>query len=285
MTYWMWLAVLSAVFVGVERLRPRDRRGWWRPGLGLDLFYLVFNGHFLGVLLAKASTPLAASLDAWLVSQGLWGTFHLAVMADWPAWAQLVLALLAVDLFHWGVHNLLHRVPALWTFHKVHHSIVHMDWIGSLRFHWAEVVIYKSLTYPLLALLGASGEVLFGLAVFNTAVGHFNHANLDVGLGPLGYVLNNPRMHIWHHVHADAGPPLHNFGITLSLWDYLFGTAHVPDHPPERLAFDGIDGFPSTVPGQLLHPLSGWVRPASAGTDSGGSSAPDPVGSGGAARP
>ena len=43
------------------------------------------------------------------------------------------------------------------------------------------------------------------MAVVTTAWGDFNHANLDVELGPLGYVLNSPRMHLWHHDQSNAG--------------------------------------------------------------------------------
>jgi len=50
-------------------------------------------------------------------------------------------------------HNLLHRVPWLWTFHKVHHSITTMDWIGNWRFHWMEIVVYKTLQWLPLAWL------------------------------------------------------------------------------------------------------------------------------------
>jgi sterol desaturase/sphingolipid hydroxylase (fatty acid hydroxylase superfamily) len=42
-------------------------------------------------------------------------------------------------------------------------------------------------------------------------------------------------MHVWHHVHPDAGPVNRNFGIALAIWDWLFGTAYVPAHAPERL--------------------------------------------------
>src|SRR5712692_1982808 len=48
-------------------------------------------------------------------------------------------------------------------------------------------------------------------------------------MGPLKYLVNSPEMHVWHHVHPDAGPPDRNFGITLSLWDWIFGTAYLPE--------------------------------------------------------
>jgi len=245
---------VSLVVVVLERLMPRARQSILRRGITTDLFYMVFNGHFLGVYLARLSTPVAARFDAELAEFGLYDGLYRAQLAGLPAWQQFILALLAIDLLQWCIHNMLHRVPALWEVHKVHHSIETMDFMGSMRFHWGEVIVYKSLGYPIAALLGASGEVLFALAVFNTATGHFNHSNLRVGIGPLKYLFNNPAMHVWHHEHTGRQPMV-NFGITLSIWDYLFRTAHVASAPPTRLGFDKIERFPSSAIGQLLHPL------------------------------
>ena len=256
MTYVYALAVISAIFVVLERLRPRYRdQPILRAGILTDVFYVVFNGHFLGLLLAKASKPAIAWFDGVLTSWNIRESFYYGLASQLPGWLQFIVALLVIDFVHWSIHNMLHRVPALWELHKVHHSIEHMDWLGSMRFHWSEVVIYKTLSYPVLAFLGFDGGVLLALAVVGTAIGHFNHSNMGVKIGPLKYLLNNPEMHIWHHTHPDCGPPMCNFGINLSVWDWIFGTAHVPDAPPAKLAFDDIDEFPHTAAGQLLHPL------------------------------
>jgi sterol desaturase/sphingolipid hydroxylase (fatty acid hydroxylase superfamily) len=61
-------------------------------------------------------------------------------------------------------------------------------------------------------------------------------------------------MHVWHHAHPDEAP-LCNLGITLSAWDWLFGTAFMPDRVPKRLGFPEIERFPRTAAGQMLHPL------------------------------
>lgn len=255
MSYAYWLIGLSLAFVVFERLRPRHAdQPILREGIATDLFYLVFNGHFLGVLIALAADPIARGLESYLGQAGLRDAVHRGVLASLPFWAQFLIALVAIDLLHWAIHNMLHRVPALWEFHKVHHSIETMDWIGSLRFHWGEGVIYKSLSYLPLAFLGARGDVLFALAVFNTAVGHWNHANLRFPIGPLGYLLNNPAMHVWHHAHPQEAP-LCNLGITLSVWDWLFRTAFLPAHDPRRLGFEGIEQFPRSIGAQVLHPL------------------------------
>jgi sterol desaturase/sphingolipid hydroxylase (fatty acid hydroxylase superfamily) len=153
------------------------------------------------------------------------------------------------------VHNLLHRVPLLWKFHKVHHSIHQMDWAGAFHFHWVEVVVYKSLLYLPLAVLGGSAEAIFAAAVFSTFWGHFNHANLDVGIGPLSYVFNSPRMHLWHHDSSTEGGAAKNFGIVFALWDFLFGTAYWPrERAPERIGYAGDEEMPRDLPRQLVFP-------------------------------
>lgn len=251
MQYVHWLALLSIIFVVLERIWPRHDQPIFRAGILTDLFYLAFNGHFLGVLLATATVPLVAVADPWLLEIGV----QRAVAGSWPPWLQFAVALLVIDLVEWCIHNMLHRVPALWELHKIHHSIVTMDWIGSLRFHWGEVLVYKSIRYPLLAFFGFDGGVLLTLGIVATAIGHFNHSNLRITIGPLKYLLNNPEMHVWHHNSEDDGPPLYNFGINLSLWDWLFKTAHLPPAPPKKLGFDTIGTLPKTVVGQLVHPL------------------------------
>jgi sterol desaturase/sphingolipid hydroxylase (fatty acid hydroxylase superfamily) len=252
-SYAAWLAVLSVGVAVVERIIPaRPAQRALRPGLGWDLAYLVFNGHFLGVGLAAA---FAATVGPALDVAGVSALLDRRWVSGWPLAAQAIVALAALDFVQWNVHRLLHAVPALWRFHQVHHSVRdgEMDWIVSFRFHWAEVVVYKTAQYVPLALLGFSGEALMIHAVLGTLVGHLNHANLDWGHGAWRYLLNSPRMHIWHH-DADA-KDARNFGIILSVWDWIFGTASMPTHPPRRLGFDGDCAMPPDFFRRSLWPL------------------------------
>ncbi|MDZ7636845.1 MAG: sterol desaturase family protein [Bryobacterales bacterium] len=179
-------------------------------------------------------------------------------MSGQSFFVQFVVLLLAFDLAQWGIHRLLHRVPFLWEFHKVHHSIEEMDWIGNWRFHWVEVAVYRSLLYPLAAFFGFGVEAMFAYGVVNTLVGHFAHSNLSWRIGPLKYVLNSPELHVWHHSHPDSGPVDRNFGISLSVWDWLFGTAYAPEgKDPARLGFEGVEAYPDQLPGQWMAPFRG----------------------------
>lgn len=258
--YPLALGLISLAVCTVERLWPSRRQQCaWRRELPSDLVHLVFNGHFLGVLLfGIAQHRVLPHVDAWLRSAGLHGEVYRAHAAGWPLWIQIPVALLIVDFLQWGVHNLLHRVPCLWELHKVHHSVTddEMDWIVSFRFQWAEVVVYRSLLYVPLAFFGFGYEAVMTHAIVGTLVGHLNHANLDVSWGPLRYVLNSPRMHLWHHDHeADARTTV-NFGIIFSLWDWLFGTAKFSAETPAKLGFPGVDAFPR---GFLAH--AAWPLP------------------------
>jgi len=256
MTYWHWLLGVSLFFVVAERLLPaREKQPTLRPQLLNDLFYLVFNGHFYAVLAGGATGAVALWVRDWLAPLLPFAT-ESSALGRLPWAAQFVIYLVLSDFLQWCVHNLLHRVPLFWQFHKVHHSVQRMDWIANFRFHWMELVIYRSLLYVPLALLGGSGTALFAVAVFATFWGHFNHANLRIGIGPLGYVFNSPRMHLWHHDASSEGGVAKNFGIVLSLWDWLFGTAYWPrDRAPERIGYPGDQEMPRDLTRQLTFPI------------------------------
>jgi len=56
--YFFWLLVVSVAVSSLERLRPwRREQRLLRRQFGQDLFWLFFNGHYAGVLVA--------SLAAW----------------------------------------------------------------------------------------------------------------------------------------------------------------------------------------------------------------------------
>jgi sterol desaturase/sphingolipid hydroxylase (fatty acid hydroxylase superfamily) len=89
------------------------------------------------------------------------------------------------------------------------------------------------------------------------SIGHLNHANIKLTYGPLKYIFNNPVMHLWHHVYnlPEGHPHGINYGISLSLWDYIFGTASIPNAEDGeiKLGFPGVETFPQTFMQQLFY--------------------------------
>ena len=253
--YFFWLLVVSLFCWILERLAPwRQEQKAFRRQIGQDFFWLVFNGHYAGVAIAFVSSWLIQQLNPWFGQWNVPSPESIQLLAHSPLWLQFISFLLLKDFLEYLVHNLLHRVPVLWEFHKLHHSIEELDWIGNMRFHWMEIVVYKSLTFLPLVMLGVNGEVILWIAIVSTLIGHLNHSNLNFNWGPLRYVLNSPRMHVWHHDVVLHGRGGQNFGVVFCLWDWLFGTAYLPTDKmqPEKLGFENMETFPRGLLPRLL---------------------------------
>jgi len=256
--YFFWLLAVSLFCWILERVVPwrRDQRAF-RKQIGQDYFWLVFNGHYAGVLIAYITSYLVQQTN------GVFSWWHvpspasIRLLSGAPLWAQFVILLVVKDFLEWCVHNLLHRVPWLWEFHKLHHSIKELDWIGNMRFHWMEIVVYKGLTYLPLVVLGVDGRVILWMAIFSTLIGHLNHSNLRISWGPLFYVFNSARFHVWHHDIILRGQAGQNFGVIFSAWDWLLGTAYMPKdkEQPDALGFEKMDEYPDGLLRRLVYPL------------------------------
>lgn len=255
--YFYWLIGVSLFFFLLEILKPwRENQAKFRKDFWLDVFYMFFNFFLFSLIIYNAASNLVVNFfnDA-LASIGISNLLAFEVMS-WPLWAHLLVGFVVRDFVQWWTHRLLHKVPFLWEFHKVHHSVEQMGFAAHLRFHWMETIVYRTIEYIPLALIGIGLRDFFIIHIFTLAVGHFNHSNFRIPLGPLKYIFNNPEMHIWHHAYdlpKDKQTGV-NFGLTLSIWDYLFKTNYIPyDGKNIRLGFPGIEKFPKNFFSQAFH--------------------------------
>jgi sterol desaturase/sphingolipid hydroxylase (fatty acid hydroxylase superfamily) len=257
--YFYWLIGVSAFFMLLEWLKPwRRNQPKFRKDFWLDFFYMFFNFFLFSLIIYNAASNVVVNLfnDA-LAAIGITNLVAFEVMS-WPTWAHLLLGFVVRDFVQWWVHRLLHRVPALWEFHKVHHSVEQMGFAAHLRYHWMENVVYRSIEYIPLALIGIGLRDFFIIHVIALAIGHFNHSNISVNLGFLKYIFNNPQMHIWHHAYNLPKDKHYgvNFGISLSIWDYVFRTNYIPYEGRDiKLGFPGVETFPHDFISQNLHGL------------------------------
>lgn len=253
--YFYWLIGVSLVFLILEWIRPwRVHQPKFRRDFWLDAFYMFFNFFLFSLIVYNAASEVFVQLFKDFLA--LFGIRNLVAIeiASLPKWAQLFTLFIVRDFVQWNTHRLLHRVPALWNFHKVHHSVKEMGFAAHLRYHWMETVVYRFIEYLPLAMIGFGISDFFIVHIFTLTVGHFNHSNLNLNIGWLKYIFNSPQMHIWHHAKAlpESHPNGINFGITLSLWDYLFGTAVIPhDGRDIPLGFEGDENFPKSFWKQL----------------------------------
>ncbi|MDH3708937.1 MAG: sterol desaturase family protein [Cyclobacteriaceae bacterium] len=258
-SYFYWLIGVSLFFFLLEILKPwREDQARFRKDFWLDFFYMFFNFFLFSLIIYNAASDVVVNLfNDGLAAIGITNLVAFQVM-KWPTWAHLILGFFVRDFVQWWVHRLLHRNAFLWNFHKVHHSVEQMGFAAHLRYHWMENVVYRSIEYIPLALIGIGLRDFFIIHIFTLAVGHFNHSNFKINIGVLKYFFNNPQMHIWHHAYDLPKEKKYgvNFGLTLSVWDYLFGTDYIPyDGRDIRLGFPGVEDFPHDFVHQNMYGL------------------------------
>lgn len=258
--YFYWLLGLSILVWLLEIGLPwRKKQARIRHDFWLDAFYMFFNLFVFPLLGFYALSEITHTiLQSYLSQTTGRPDFVLFEIANWPVPAKLAVLFVVRDFIQWLAHILLHRVAWLWQFHKVHHSVLEMGFAAHLRYHWFENIYYRMLEFLPLAIIGFGTVDFFSVYLLSLAIGHWNHANLNIPLGPLKYLLNNPQMHIWHHARDLPATHPHgmNFGISLSLWDYISGTAYIPQSGRDiKLGFMGIESFPEKLSGQLIYPL------------------------------
>lgn len=261
--YFYGLIAISILVWLLEIAFPwRKNQALFRKDFWLDTFYMFFNFFLLNLIVLIALSNTASKLfDDILGIVGLSvSSFQLFDVNNLPLWLGLIIFFVVSDFVQWNTHRLLHRSNFLWNFHKVHHSVKEMGFAAHLRYHWMEPIVYKSLLYIPIAIIGGfDAQQVAIVHFFAIVVGHLNHANLGWDYGFLKYIFNNPKMHIWHHAkklpeHVRYGA---NFGLTLSLWDYLFKTDYIPHNGRDiELGFDGDENFPKDFIGQEMYPLS-----------------------------
>lgn len=258
--YFYWLIAISLIFWMLEIIFPwRKNQKIIRQDFWLDAFYMFFNFFLFSLIGFYAITNIGVQLfNDFLGIFGIRNGIAIEV-ASLPIWLKLTFAFLLKDFIQWNIHILLHRNKYLWQFHKLHHSVKEMGFAAHLRFHWMENVVYRTIQYIPLAMLGFGIQDYLVANMIALVIGHFNHSNLNVPLGPLKYIFNNPQMHIWHH--AKEYPPQfpygNNFGISLSIWDYLFHRNYIPSSGRDiELGFPEDEKYPHDFLHQEIYPAA-----------------------------
>jgi sterol desaturase/sphingolipid hydroxylase (fatty acid hydroxylase superfamily) len=254
--YFWGLITISLIVWILEILFPwRKEQSIFRRDFWLDGFYMFFN-FFLFAIAISGFYKLLGLLFSDLGIKS--GSLAILDMSQFPQWAQLLIFFLILDFVQWFTHILLHKYAFLWKFHQIHHSVKEMGFAAHLRYHWMENVFYKPLkTFGVMILGGFEPEQAYIVHFFAIAIGHFNHSNIKITWGPLKYILNNPVMHLYHHAHdLPKGKYGVNFGISLSLWDYIFKTNYIPeDSGTIELGFEGDENIPNSFWKQITYGL------------------------------
>lgn len=216
---------------------------WWAPSARLDYALWVINKLLKSLLLIPVlvtMVPVAVGtsglLESWLGPKPSLELSATAVMAIFT------LALFLIDDFsRFLLHYLLHRIPFLWEFHKVHHSAKVLTPMTIYRSHPVESYLYAcrmALTQglvvglgfyvfgPRLTMFDVAGANVF-VYVFNAMGSNLRHSHVWLSWGDkVERWFISPAQHQIHH----SDDPKHfdsNFGAALAIWDRLFGCFHL----------------------------------------------------------
>jgi len=249
----IWLVLLVAIFVPLERLFTLHPARIWRPQTGVDLVWYFLNSLLPAAIIAFPLALLAGVLHG--IDPGGFYTF----MAHLPLWIRILLMLVITDLGAYWYHRASHAYPVLWRFHAIHHSAEHIDWLVNTRAHPVDLVLTRLAGFVPIYLLGLAqvnngrlDTAVVLVTIFGTIWTFFIHANIRWRLGPLEWLISSPAFHHWHHTndeHRDR-----NFASIFPLIDRIFGTAWLPRYWPPVYGIDGK--VPPTFNGQLLEPLT-----------------------------
>ena len=253
--YFWGLIIISLVVWLLEIVFPwRKNQSIFRKDFWLDAIYMFFNFFIFAIVISGIYKCLELLfLDIGITVKSM-AIIDITVL---PMWSQLLIFFLFQDFVQWFTHVLLHRYNFLWKFHKVHHSVKEMGFAAHLRYHWMENIFYKPLKVLVVMLLGGfEPEQAFIIHFIAISIGHLNHANIKMTYGPLKYIFNNPVMHLYHHAFSLPKDKRYgvNFGISLSLWDYIFKTNYIPEKSGTiELGYSDDSKMPKNFFRQLLY--------------------------------
>jgi sterol desaturase/sphingolipid hydroxylase (fatty acid hydroxylase superfamily) len=230
---------LAALYLLVEWLVPYEQR-WamsWRSFLA-DFRFALINTLFVAGLSAGLAL-LAIGISGDLVGPA----------RHWPPLAQLVSCLLIFEAVNYSLHRAMHEAKGktgklLWSVHAAHHLPPRLYLVMHAVFHPLNGILIQGLAIILpIWLMGYDQKIVTMFLIINGMHGLISHFNVDVRMGWLNYIFVGPELHRYHHsARVDEAK---NYGATLSVFDWMFGTfVYHPGTAPRDLGIDPASGLP-----------------------------------------
>jgi sterol desaturase/sphingolipid hydroxylase (fatty acid hydroxylase superfamily) len=231
------VAFILAAMAAIARLeaavplvaRPTPAPGRRRANLAMTVQVLL-------TAFALTSAVAAVALVVPFESPGL------MTLAGLPLAAQFVVGIVALDFaYGYVAHRAMHVAPALWRFHRVHHSDAIVDVTTSYRTHPVEVAWRHLWLFATAWTLGIPAAAIVAFRVLSALNGILEHANIRVRPAldaAISWLWVTPNMHKVHHSRLQAETDS-NYGNLLTLYDRLLGT-FVPTQRAPSVTY-GVD--------------------------------------------
>jgi sterol desaturase/sphingolipid hydroxylase (fatty acid hydroxylase superfamily) len=203
---------------------------------------------FVGIMLASFTLIAFQSIWALLGIQPL----LVVPVNKLGTIASIAAGIVLADFISYWNHRFQHRF--LWSFHAMHHSQTDLHAANGYGHFTDKGFRYLLFAAPLSLVHFEVAGAPFALVLIRELLERYIHSPTTLHMGPLRWIFVDNRYHRIHH----SIEPQHfdrNFGILLSVWDRLFGTAYNP--AADEWPATGTTGCPppQSLAGALLFPL------------------------------
>lgn len=270
---WWPFLILTALYAGVYALvLIKSQKGvvswrkvlrsafmtnvWKRSTTRVDLKVYVVNylvAILMGLTVASAFGGVVYSVATLLGAAPV--TAEYVTYGPLACIAVTLLVVASLDFAYWAAHAMAHKIPALWAFHRLHHSAERLTPLTAARKHPVEAVVQNLcivfIAGPLQGIVAAAFGgldyyLLFGANavtfLYNATTANLRHTHVRINFpAPFCYIFSTPAQHQIHHSRL----PHHwdmNYGRLFSTWDVIFRTFYNPA-PGEKISYGLSEEF------------------------------------------
>lgn len=243
------MALIYLYFNAQQRRVNFSSKLWLHASSRLDyIYFFISNFIKVALILPIIVSAKTVALEVIVYLSDTFGYIRL----DWSHETVLILFSLTLflvsDFTRYFLHRLLHRIPFLWEFHKVHHSAKVLNPLTFYRVHPVENILFGLRYVFSIGLVTGIFIYLFGskvslleiigvnmfVFVFSFVGSNLRHSHIALGYPKvLEVIFVSPKMHQIHHSTKHFNK---NFGGYLAVWDYWFDS-HIYSNEVKQMKF------------------------------------------------
>ncbi len=216
---------------------------WLHPSAKQDYFIFLINSIlFVSLILPFIASSTAIFSVSYKGLKYLFGNIEMINLGQSNTLILYTVFLwLLGDFSRFFIHYIMHKIPSLWEFHKVHHSAEVLTPLTQYRSHPIEVLLFSIRAVLTIGFTTALFTFLFSYDlsvievigvnffrfIFLSLGANLRHSHIPIRYGRiLEHLFISPAQHQIHHStksdHFDT-----NLGSHLAIWDWLFGTLKI----------------------------------------------------------
>lgn len=239
----MWFYVATFVVL-VGEIVTGQLKGCSRRDFGLTALCFLTNTATTRPLVGFAVGLLAAW--AFPAYAGAWAAV--------PLWLSFLITFMAMEFVFYWAHRWSHvgqrkghALNWLWKIHRTHHSAteINVTVVQRQNIFWAVFTphIWMTALFVYFGMEAGAALSLIVMYMWNTFT-HMHWRADDALLKNRAFravmhVVITPSMHHAHHGFGKNGKMYKNYGLCLSVFDWMFGTLFLPDGKPSRYGVPG----------------------------------------------